>query len=244
MHVRLNKFVYLPLGGALGAGLLVSALVAPQPKLAASENCYGVCSSTSTLSLTKSAVIYGKEAVESFSVTVTGNDEGSGKPTGLVEVDAGSRPLCRFDLSNGAGHCSIGNKALPPATYSVRAFYSGNANFRASFSGIKRLEVERDSTRATLSLSRSKVTYGRESAEVFHASVSPVTAGLGYATGVVDVYTGDRVLCHFSLSRGAGHCSLGNRQLGTGGYQIEAHYRGNADLSPTVAPSRHLAVVR
>jgi len=242
MHVRLNKLVYLPLGGALGAGLLVTAFVAPQPKLAASENCYGVCRTATTLSLSRSTVTYGTEALESFRVTVTGNDEGSGKPTGLVEVDAGSRPLCHFNLSNGAGHCSVGNKALAPASYNVRAFYAGNANFSASWSNTERLQVERDSTRTGLTLSRSTVTYGRESAEEFHASVSPVTAGLGNATGLVDVYAGDKVLCHFNLSRGAGHCSLGNRELSPGGYEIQAHYRGNADLSPSVSGSKHLHV--
>lgn len=242
MHVRLNKLVYLPLGGALGAGLLVTAFVAPQPKLAASEKCYGVCNSATHLSLSRATVTDGAEAVESFRVTVTGNTVGSGKPAGLVEVDAGSRPLCHFYLSNGAGHCSVGDRALSPGSYNVRAFYSGNANFGASWSNPERLEVLRDSSKTGLTLSRSAITYGRESAEEFHASVSPDIAGLGTATGLVDVYAGDKVLCHFYLSRGAGHCSLGNRELSPGGYEIQAHYRGNADLSPSVSGSKHLHV--
>ena len=244
MHFRINKLVYLPLAGALGAGLLVSAFVAPQPKLAASENCYSVCSSTATLSLSRSSVTYGKEALESFRVAVTGNDEGSGQPAGLVEVDAGARFLCRFSLSNGAGHCSVGNKVLPPGTYTIRAFYSGNPNFRAAWSNTKRLPVLRDSSASSLALSKYTVTRGQESQGEFRVSVKPGTAVVGNATGVVDVYAGDKVLCHFNLSRGAGHCSLTNNQLGSGYYAIQAHYRGNSDLSPSMSNIRHLTVNR
>jgi hypothetical protein len=242
MHVRLNKLVYLPLGGALGAGLLVTAFVAPQPKLAASEKCYGVCNSATHLSLSRSTVTVGQEAVVQFRATVTGNLVGSGKPAGLVEVDAGSRPLCHFYLSNGAGHCTVGNRALPPASYNVRAFYSGNANFGASWSNTDRLEVLRDGSKADLTLSRYTVTYGREAEAEFHVAVRPDIAGLGKAGGLVDVYAGDKVLCHFYLSGGAGHCQLGNEELRPGGYTIQAHYRGDEDLSPTTSNIRHLHV--
>ena len=45
MPIRVSKLVYLPVGGALATGLVVSALVQPQAQLAASQACYGVCSS-------------------------------------------------------------------------------------------------------------------------------------------------------------------------------------------------------
>jgi hypothetical protein len=244
MHVRLNKLVYLPLGGALGVGLLVSAFVAPQPKLAASSDCYSVCHSATSLSISRSSVTAGHEGLASFRVPVTGSDAASTKPAGLVQVRTGTKFLCSFHLTNGAGHCSTGNEALRIGSYNIRAYYRGNANYAASASNTGRLSVVKDSSTTGLTLSRSSVTYGREYDAVFHASVRGATAGLGTPVGSVAVDSGSRVLCRFNLSGGAGHCHLTYRELGPGGYNIRAHYSGDGDLSPSVSGSRHLVVHR
>lgn len=244
MHVRLNKLVYLPLGGALGVGLLVSAFVAPQPKLAASSDCYSVCHSATSLSLSRSTVTAGHEGLASFRVTVTGSDAASTKPGGLVQVRTGTKFLCSFHLSNGSGHCSTGNEALRIGSYNIRAYYRGNANYAPSASNTARLSVIKDASTTALSLSRSSVTYGREYDAVFHASVKGATAGLGTPVGSVAVESGSRVLCRFNLSRGAGSCHLTYRQLAPGGYNIRAHYAGDGDLSASVSGSKHLVVHR
>jgi Bacterial Ig-like domain (group 3) len=244
MHFRVNKLVYLPLGGALGAGLLVSAFVAPQPKLAASQDCYGVCHAATTLSLSRSTVTVGAESVTEFRVTVSGNNEGSGPPAGHVQIDAGTRWLCGINLSGGSGHCSTGNKDLPAGSYEVRALYLGNANFNPSESAAEHLEVLRDSTTTGLSLSRTSVTYGREGEEEFHATVRGDNPGLGDALGSVSVDAGDRVLCRINLSGGEGHCYLPERALEPGSYEIQAHYGGDSNLIPSSSSSKHLEVYR
>ena len=48
MRMRANRLVYVFIGVALAVGLLVSASVRPQPRLTASEVCYGACSSAPT----------------------------------------------------------------------------------------------------------------------------------------------------------------------------------------------------
>jgi hypothetical protein len=244
MHVRISKLVYLPLGGALGAGLLISAFVAPQPKLAASTVCYSACRTTSTLSLTKSSVSYGKESLESFRVTVAGSNAGTGKPTGLVQVDAGRKVLCSFYLRNGAGSCSVGNRALGPGTYSVQAHYKGGPGYDPSTSNTKRLPVLRNPSASSMYLTQYTVIRGRESNSEFRVSVKPSAAVIGNATGMVYVYTGRAALCHFTLYRGAGHCSLTNYELPTGHYTLRAYYRGNSYVAPSVSNIRHLNVKR
>lgn len=244
MRIRANKLVYLPIGGALAAGLLVTAFVQPQSKLAASQDCYGSCHSTTTLTLNRSTVVVGRESRVEFRVKVSADTAANGVPTGSVDVQAGTTVLCHFDLSHGRGSCSPGDSELAPGSYRIAALYSGDANNDPSTSSKKRLRVTRDSSRTDLSLSRSTVTVGRESDEEFRVSVSAGGASAGEPTGSVDVRAGGRVLCRLDLSQGNGRCSLNDRQLRAGSYEIEARYRGDADFAPSVSDRKHLTVRR
>src|ERR1700722_11648004 len=143
MRIRSKKLVYLPIGGALGAGLLVTAFVQPQAHLAASQACYGVCGSTTALTLSTSTVTVGRESQAQFRVRVTADAAGSGQPTGSVVVATRSRILCSFDLSHGRGRCSLGDGQLPPGSYAIEAHYGGDANLDPSTSGRERLTVSR-----------------------------------------------------------------------------------------------------
>jgi hypothetical protein len=244
MRIRGNKLVYLPIGGALSAGLLVTAFVQPQPKLAASQDCYGPCRSATALSLSTPAVTFGRQSLVEFRVKVTAEAGGSGQPTGSVDVDAGRKILCRFGLIGGQGHCRLGDKELAPGSYEIEAHYNGNANLDPSTSGREHLTVSRDASRAALSLSTSTVTVGRESRAEFRVKVTADAAGSGEPTGSVEVATGSRILCRFDLSHGEGHCSLSDRQLAPGLYAIEAHYGGDANLDPSTSGREHLTVLR
>jgi hypothetical protein len=244
MRIRSKKLVYLPIGGALAAGLLVTAFVQPQSKLAASQACYGVCGSTTAMSLSTSTVTVGRESRAEFRVRVTSDAAGSGEPTGSVEVAAGSRILCRFDLSRGQGRCSLNDRQLAPGFYVIEAHYGGDANLDPSTSRRELLIVSRGPSTTALSLSTSTVTVGRESRAEFRVRVTADAAGSGEPTGSVEVATGSRILCRFDLSRGQGHCSLRERQLAPGLYVIEAHYGGDASLDPSTSRREHLNVRR
>lgn len=244
MRIRVRKMVYLPVGGALAAGLLVSAFVQPQAKLAASTNCYGVCGSATTLSLSRSTVVVGHESLAEFRVTVRAESSRPVVPTGSVEIKHGTKNLCRIVLSHGEGHCSLGERELAAGSYEVNAHYSGDANLDPSISGSRHLEVVRDSSRTELSLSRSTVTDGRESEEEFHVTVNAHAPSPGEATGSVEVKDGSRDLCRIELSRGEGHCRLGERELRPGSYEIEAHYSGSASVDSSTSERKHLRVRR
>jgi hypothetical protein len=160
----------------------------------------------------------------------------------LVDVTAGRRVLCRFDLSGGEGRCFLGERELAPGSYEIEAHYGGDANLDPSTSGREHLTVSKVTSKTSLSLSRSTVTVGRESLEEFRVKVRAHASGSGKPTGSVDVTAGRRVLCRFDLSSGEGRCFLRERELAPGSYEIEAHYGGDANLDPSTSGREHLTV--
>jgi len=242
MRLRANKLVYLPVGGALAAGLLVSAFVLPQPQLAASQSCYGVCGTATSLSLSRSVVTLGQEQLQVFSVRVSPPAHMSGVPKGTVEVASGAQALCYVHLAKGVGHCSLSRRALGLGSYQVVARYGGSAGFAPSTSRMKHFTVVKARSQTTLSLSRSVVTVGTQQLQVFHVRVRPAAGVVGLPTGTVEVKAGSKSLCGVNLSNGAGECSPSGRPLAPGSYEVVARYSGNADFKPSVSPAKHLNV--
>lgn len=143
--MRFNRLVYVLIGAALAVGLLVSVAVRPESRLAASEDCYGLCPSVTTLTLSTPTVTYGHEQVEKFSVNVSAAAPGTGVPTGWVVVESRSRFLCVIHLHRGKGSCALFPWALAPGSYKVVAYYNGDTNFKPSASGKQTLTVLRHS---------------------------------------------------------------------------------------------------
>ena len=145
--MRVNRLVYVLIGAALAVGLLVSVSVRSESRLAASEDCYGLCPSVTTLSLSRSTVTYGHEQVEKFRVEVSAGAPGTGVPTGSVVVKSGSMFLCVIHLHRGKGSCALSPRALAPGSYKIVAYYNGDTNFKPSASGEQTLTVVRHSSR-------------------------------------------------------------------------------------------------
>ncbi len=143
MRMRVNRLVYVLIGAALAVGLLVSIFARPEPRLTASEDCYGLCPSVTALSLSSSTVTYGNEQVEKFSAKVSAGAPGTGVPTGYVVVESGTKFLCNTHLHRGKGSCSPAAKALARGSYEIVAYYSGDKNFKPSTSSPKTLTVLR-----------------------------------------------------------------------------------------------------
>lgn len=62
-----------------------------------------------------------------------------------------------------------------------------------------------------LTLAKTAITYGHETAEKLTVSVSH--AGSVYATGKVEVKSGSTVVCTITLNKGTGSCTLTARRL-------------------------------
>jgi hypothetical protein len=251
MRVTFNRLVYVFLGVALAVGLLVSVLVRPEPKLAASEDCYGLCPSVTLLSLSSSTAAYGNEQVEKFSVKVSAGAPGTGVPTGYVVVESGTKILCSIHLYRGTGSCSPAPRALARGSYKIVAHYSGDKNFKPSTSSQKTLIILRPSSLRNLSvtalyLSSSTVIYGNEQVEKFSVKVSAGAHGTGVPpTGYVGVESGTRLLCIIYLSHGTGGCSLAAaKALAPGSYKVIALYGGYLNFKPSTSSAKTLTVLR
>ena len=244
MRLWANKLFYLPIGGLLAAGLLTSAIVLPQTKLAASQDCYGVCASATSLSVSLPVVSETKQQHETFSVKVTAGAGRTGVPTGSAAVKLGSNVVCRIHhLSGGKGSCSLVSNQLKPGSYELVAYYSGDKNFTGSSSREKRVIVL-GSSETALSLSKSKLRVSREWDEVFTVKVNEVGRPTARPTGYVKVMTGDRPLCSIHLSHGHGQCSLRGYELRAGSYAIHARYYGSGALSPSTSGTKRFVATK
>lgn len=97
------------------------------------------------------------------------------------------------------------------------------------------------SSRTTLKLSTSRVTYGHEQAA--RASVT-VTAGLGAPAGAVLVESGTTIVCTIGLVSGAGSCTLRPKVLGVGTHDLIAHYLGLPQFRASASAKRVLKVTQ
>ena len=249
MRMRVNRLVYVLMGAALVVGLLVSVFERPESRLAASEDCYGICASVTALSLSSPTVTYGNEQVVRFRVKVRAGTPGTGGPTGYVVVESGTKILCSIYLHRGMGGCSPAATALKRGPHQIVAQYSGNKNFKPSTSNPETLIVLRYSSLGNpyvtaLSLSSPTVTYGNEQVVRFRVKVRAGTPGTGGPTGYVVVESGTKILCSIYLHRGMGGCSPAATALKRGPHQIVAQYSGNKNFKPSTSNPETLTVLR
>jgi hypothetical protein len=99
----------------------------------------GAARGTPALSLSRSAVTYGSENAEKFTVSVS--HVGSVRPTGKAQVRIGGSALCAVTLSNGAGSCMLTARQLRAGTYTIVAVYLGDVNYHSAQSAAKTLKV-------------------------------------------------------------------------------------------------------
>jgi uncharacterized repeat protein (TIGR01451 family) len=97
-------------------------------------------------------------------------------------------------------------------------------------------------TSTTLSLSKTSVTYGAETAEVFSVIVSST---MGTPTGTVTIGSSTGTLCTVTLSSGKGTCSLTATQLPVGSYtNVVAVYATNGLFPGSSSAATSFSVVK
>jgi hypothetical protein len=184
-------------------------------------------STTTSLSLSSSAVTYGNEQSNTFTATVA--PQFTGTPTGTVTVKSGATTLCTMTLP--ATTCTSTSTALNASgtAYAVTATYAGNANFTTSTSTAQNLTVSPDSaTVSAFTVTGNPASYGSETSLVFHATV---TAGHGETipnTDKVSVTQGATTICTITLTSGSGTCSpTSSTVLGLGISTVTATFNSN-----------------
>ncbi len=175
------------------------------------------------------SVTYGHESASVFYVTVTAQ-YGQVVPNGeTVPVQVGS-VTCTVTLKGGKGNCTIANTALAPGSYPVSATYGGNANLIASSgSSGSKLTVYKEATGTSVWKSPSSVTYGDESASVFHVTVT-THYGQAVPYGETATVAVGSTTCKAVLSSGKGTCTIASTALAVGSYDVSATFGGDANL--------------
>jgi hypothetical protein len=195
--------------------------------------------STTALSLSSSKATYGDEQTDKVSVVVTSP---SGPPNGTVTVKSGSTAVCTITLGSGKGGCTLSATALAAATQQLTASYNGSTDLASSRSSAVTLDVSKALSRTTLTLSASRVTYGREQAERLSVRVAPQYSGT--PGGTVAVTSGSTTLCVIRLASGAGSCTLSATKLPAGTRTWVARYSGSSDFTRSASVGKALAVVK
>jgi hypothetical protein len=114
LHLYASAFVAVSLiAGICSAGSGVASAAVPGDETV----------SATALTLSASAVMYGDEQAEQFTVTVSGAD---GTPTGTVTVSAGTATVCTITLADGTGNCAPTADEFPVGAVMLAASYSGD----------------------------------------------------------------------------------------------------------------------
>jgi hypothetical protein len=198
---------------------------------------------TTTLSLSAATAIYGAEKAVRLTATVTPHNAGT--PTGTVTVKSGTATVCTITLSGGHGNCSPTAALLAAGAHSLVASYSGSVSFAASASVVGRLTIARATTRTALTLSASRITYGRETAERLSVTVTPQYPGALSGTVTITATAGrtTAVIARIALRSGKASYTLTARQLRAGSYTLAAGYGGNTDYAGSTSAKKALTVL-
>jgi hypothetical protein len=165
-----------------------------------------------------------------------------GTPAGSVSVAAGSHVLCTATLVRGAASCLITKASLPVGTSHLVATYGGDAAYVSSTSPPATLTIAKASTKTTLALSRTAITYGNEKVERLSVTV---TGQYGTTpTGKVAIRAGNTLIATITLANGKGSYTLTARQLKAGTYQLTAAYVGSTDFSASDSVAKTLKVAK
>ncbi len=190
-----------------------------------------------------SPATFGQQVTVNFGVLPKNSGTyGSVVPTGTVQVKNGADLLCSASVAT--GNCkfypaAVGTLSLSADYIGISPDFDGDANFLASStSATTSLTVNRAPTTTTITSPPANASYVVNAPVMVNFKVEPKNTGVGYdygsvlPTGTVQVKNGTTLLCHGSLSSGAGSCNFTASSVG--GYTLKAYYLGDASSYPGV----------
>ncbi len=141
-------------------------------------------------------------------------------------------------LNAGGGASTESVSCVAPGNCEAGGFYTGVQGLNQAF------VVSRVPSTTTLTLSSSRVVFGKGQADDITASVAPASAA-----GTVSVSSlsasGKRVLlCKITLSAGTGSCFPSATALDAGTYKLTGTYNGSAPVPGSVSPATTLTITK
>lgn len=164
---------------------------------------------------------YGQQII--FTATVNSS---VGTPTGTVQFQDGATPLQTIAV-DASGQAKLITTTLPIGSHSIRAVYSGDANYVGSTSGTVSHTVAQTNTSTTVSASPTSPVSGQS--VTLTATVSP-TVGSGTPSGTVafsDSGSGLAGCGAVALTSGTAQCAV---TLLAGSHSIAAGYSGDPNF--------------
>ena len=180
---------------------------------------------TTTLSKNTTApIVFGQSVV--FTATLAVASPGAGTPTGSITFMDGTTAIGTGTVSEGVA--TLTTNALPVASNSLKAVYSGDTNFTTSTSGFVTQTVTKSATTTTLTKNTTApIQFGQS--VTFRATLAVVSPGTGVPTGTVTFEYGTTVIGTGTLSDGVATLATAKFPVGTN--LIKAVYGGNADFT-------------
>ena len=200
-------------------------------------------STRTALELSASKVTFGDEQAERISVTVS-PEFARDMPAGQVTVQESKVKLCVITLSSAKGSCALSATRFGAGVKDLVATYGGSSDFEGSASATQAVTVLKATSRTTLQLSTSGVTYGDEQAERLSVTVSPQFAGV-LPAGKITVKTSAATLCVITLSSAAkGSCTLPAARFPAGIEDLVASYGGSSVFEGSASGQQTVTVAR
>jgi hypothetical protein len=193
-----------------------------------------------SMALSAASVVYGHEQAERVSVHV--GDVFNSVPTGVVTIKTGNTVACTATLKAGKGSCTVPVTKFGPGTVRVAAFYGGGISFQTSQSFTQKFTVTKATSKTSLALSKSSVTFGHEQAEHLSVAVAPQFGGT--PAGTVTIKAGTRTVCTITLKSGKGSCALSAKELNPGTNHLAASYPGKGGFTGSASAPKTLKVSR
>jgi hypothetical protein len=195
---------------------------------------------TTSLAVSATRATYGAEQRATVVVKVT--PAYGGGPNGSVTLKAGSATIAVLSLKAGTARYAPQPTRLTVGTARLVVTYSGSADFGASRSAAKALVITKAATTTAVTLARTKVTYGDESAARVSVAVRPRYSGT--PSGSVTVKAGTITICVIRLRSARGTCSPPAARLSAKSARLIATYSGSADFGASSSTAKTLAVAK
>jgi hypothetical protein len=195
---------------------------------------------TTSLAVSATRATYGAEQHVSFAVTVKAAYGAA--PGGSVTLKSGSATIAELPLSAGRAKYTPVPTRLAAGTAHLTATFSGNADYAASTSAAKPLAIARAATTTALTLAKTEVYYGDESAARVSVAIRPPYAGT--PSGSVTVKAGSAVICVIRLASARGTCAPPATRLPAISTKLVATYSGSVDFSASTSGTRALVIAK
>ena len=196
-------------------------------------------SSTTTVSSTSNASVFGQ--VVTFTATVSATAPGSGTPTGTVTFEEGAATLAAT-VALASGQATFTTSSLSVATHTVTAVYSGDTNFLTSTGtdSTSPQVVNKDSSSTTVSSTANPLVFGQ--VVTFTATVSAVVPGAGTPTGTVTFTEGSATLAA-TVAMTSGQATFTTSLLSVATHTITASYSGDGNFQTSTGTEASPQVV-